>query len=272
MRSNRFTTDVADIFDDALDRADGPVYVVNPRGRMISRLLDRLREVDASVLVRLLADDGPLKDVLDDFLIASHAADLIAAERLSIRVLEDTTNDSLLVSDRAVRALVAGDERTAALSTDDDAFVADIQSKCADAWDEAAAFSLRTPPLSRVRETLTEEIGPDSAADFDAMLDHLDEVTGNGDSLDEVTVSILAAANNGVLLYDIGKWGEDVGMASKATFSRTKTQLEDLGIIKTEKVPIDVGRPRLRLTFGEDRYREADPASLVDLARADLHE
>ncbi|PHQ46924.1 hypothetical protein DJ68_04650, partial [Halorubrum sp. C3] len=79
----------------------------------------------------------------------------------------------------------------------------------------------------------------------------------------EVTVSLLVAAKNDVLLYDISKWGEDVGIASKATFSRTKTRLEDLGVIDTEKVPIDVGRPRLRLKLGDERLEGVDAAELA---------
>jgi predicted transcriptional regulator len=83
-----------------------------------------------------------------------------------------------------------------------------------------------------------------------------------------VTISLLVAARNEVLLYDISKWGEDIGIASKATFSRTKTRLEDLGLIDTEKVPIDVGRPRLRLKLGDDRLREADADQLADVAQS----
>lgn len=77
------------------------------------------------------------------------------------------------------------------------------------------------------------------------MLGALDTARGE-DGFDEVVVSLLAAAKHGQLLYDISKLGEDVDVASKATFSRTKTTLEERGLIATEKVPIDVGRPRLR--------------------------
>jgi len=80
-------------------------------------------------------------------------------------------------------------------------------------------------------------------------------------------VSLLVAAKNEVLLYDISKWGEDVGIASKATFSRTKTKLEDNGLIATEKVPIDVGRPRLRLQLGDDRLREASADELAAVSQ-----
>jgi hypothetical protein len=112
------------------------------------------------------------------------------------------------------------------------------------------------------------DIGDDAAADFDAVLDSLQTARGDGDGLDEVTISLLVAAKNGELLYDISKWGEDIGLASKATFSRTKTQLEDRGLIDTEKVPIDVGRPRLRLKLGDDRLTEADADELASVAQS----
>jgi DNA-binding MarR family transcriptional regulator len=80
-------------------------------------------------------------------------------------------------------------------------------------------------------------------------------------------ISLLVAGKNGELLYDISKWGEDVGVASKATFSRTKTRLEDNGLLDTEKVPIDVGRPRLRLLLGDQRLADATADELAAVAR-----
>jgi predicted transcriptional regulator len=85
--------------------------------------------------------------------------------------------------------------------------------------------------------------------------------------LDEVGLSLLVAAKHEQLLYDISRWGEDTGVASKATFSRTKTHLEEQGLIETEKVPIDVGRPRLRLILGNERLREAGTEELSSVAR-----
>jgi len=67
--------------------------------------------------------------------------------------------------------------------------------------------------------------------------------------------------------------GRDVGIASKATtFSRTKTKLEDMGLIDTEKVPIDVGRPRLRLKIGDERLSEADNGQLATVAQSILNQ
>jgi hypothetical protein len=72
------------------------------------------------------------------------------------------------------------------------------------------------------------------------------------------------------LLYDISKWGEDVGIASKATFSRTKSKLEESDLITTEKVPIDVGRPRLRLKFQNESLASAGPSEIIQVAQKTL--
>lgn len=52
-----------------------------------------------------------------------------------------------------------------------------------------------------------------------------------------MSISLLVVAKNEELLYDISKWGKDAGVASKATFSRMKQQLEEMGLVNTEKVP-----------------------------------
>jgi predicted transcriptional regulator len=103
------------------------------------------------------------------------------------------------------------------------------------------------------------------ASDFRTVLKSVEEMSDG--ELDVVEVSLLVAAKHEQLLYDISHWGEDVGVASTATFSRTKTRLEEQGLIETEKVPIDVGRPRLRLLLGDERLHEADTEELASVAR-----
>ncbi len=98
----------------------------------------------------------------------------------------------------------------------------------------------------------------------------LETARGGGDGLDEVTIALLVAARHNVLLYDISKWGEDVQLASKATFSRTKNLLEDSGLLATEKVPIEVGRPRLRLVLANSKLKEAPVEEVVRHAQAEL--
>ena len=239
-------------------------YVVNPAAETITELVEVLDGFEDPPDVRVLAPEALLKDVLDDFLVASVAADLIEDGTLAVRVMQECPVNSLLVTDDVVVSLVTAAETPAGLRSDDETFVEETGAYYADTWDGATEYSLRTPPLSRVRSTLESELGAETRADFDAVLDSLSVARGDGEGLDEVTISLLVAARNEQLLYDISKWGEDVGVASKATFSRTKTQLEDRGLLGTEKVPIDVGRPRLRLLLGDEGLRSAEADELAD--------
>jgi hypothetical protein len=170
-----------------------------------------------------------------------------------------------LVTEETVVAVISTDEHVAGLVTDDEEFVASAREEWADEWDSAAEFSLRTPPRSTVHESLAAEIGEEVDADFKAMLDSVDTTRGE-EALGVVYMSLLAAAKNEIQLYEISTWGEDSGVASRATFSRMKTQFEERGVITTEKIPIDVGRPRLRLLLA-DELRGVSAGNLVEQAR-----
>ncbi|MDL5361266.1 transcriptional regulator TbsP [Halalkalicoccus sp. NIPERK01] len=267
MASNLLDDNIEDILRTVLETSSEDLIVVNPSADAIEDLIDVAGDITELPQIRLLGDESMLKGVMSDFILASNAADLIDDGTLDLRTLEDGSENSLLISPNEVVALINVGDTVAGLTTDDEEFVSLAYDSYTTAWEEADEFNLRTPPLSRVRSTLADEIGEPVEADFTGVLDSLQTARGDGDGLDEVTISLLIAAKNEVLLYDISKWGEDVGIASKATFSRTKTRLEDMGLIDTEKVPIDVGRPRLRLKFGDERLREANTDQLASVAQ-----
>ena len=260
--------DVASMLSSVFADAEAPVYVVNPSQETISVLVSTLEGTDTTPEIRMLADESTLKDAMEDFLVASPAADLVEAGTLSMRVLATVPNHSVVVTNDSVYALVTVADTISALGTDDDEFVGAAANHYESTWESAEAYSLRTPAISRVRSSLETEIGEATAADFDSVLASLATARGDGDGLDEVTISLLVAARNNELLYEISRWGEDVGLASKATFSRTKTRLEDMGLIDTESVPIDVGRPRLRLLVGDERLESADSDELATVAQS----
>ena len=272
MRSNLRGDDRRAVIEAILREIDGDVLLVDPSNEAFRALVDYGVETDDDLpAISVLAREDVLKGVRDDFLVASDAADLVEAETLELRVLEGVVENTLFVGEADLYALVPASESVAGLTADDESFITDVYETFRDRFDAAEAFDLRTPGLARVRETMEDSIGPDARADFDAVLASLEAARGNGDGLDEVTISLLVAAKNEALLYDISKWGEDVGIASKATFSRTKTELEDMGIIDTEKVPIDVGRPRLRLKFADGPLAEADSNELASVAQKVLN-
>lgn len=266
MTSNLLEDGVENILGEALDRTEDILYVVDPSRAVIEAFVAVATDSEHTVpTVRLLAQETVLKDVLGDFLIGSKAADLVG-DVLEIRTLDGAEDNSLLVAETAVMSIVAAGDTVGALVSEDEGFVGAVRDAYEALWSESNTYNLRTPAVSRVRETLDEEIGESVREDFDTILSSLETARGDSEGLDEVTISLLVAAKNDVLLYDISKWGEDVGIASKATFSRTKTKLEDIGLIDTEKVPIDVGRPRLRLKLDDDRLRDVDAGEMAEVA------
>nr|WP_204959934.1 DUF5821 family protein [Salinigranum salinum] len=269
IHSNLLSEGLEDILSTVLSESDDELLVINPTPDAIEALVSIATTFDGDLpRVRVVADESLLKDVVDDFIVASNAADLVDAGVLSLKTGIDGEENSLIVTESSVLALVTTDEHVAALATDDEEFVDSAYETYAAIWENASAFKLRTPSISVVRESLASDISEEIRADFDTVLSSLQTARGDGQGLDEVTISLLVAAKNDILLYDISKWGEDIGIASKATFSRTKTKLEDMGLIDTEKVPIDVGRPRLRLKLGDDRLRQADADQLAGVAQS----
>jgi hypothetical protein len=248
------------------------MLLVDPSTEAFRALVDFGVEYEGDLPhVDVLAREDVLKDARDDFLVASDAADLVEADTISLRVLEPGADNTLFIGGGNLYAMVAASETVAALAADDDDFIDDAETTYGDMFETAEEFDLRTPGLSRVRTTMDEAIGEQARGDFDTVLSSLETARGDGEGLDEVTISLLVAAKNEALLYDISKWGEDVGIASKATFSRTKTELEDMGIIDTEKVPIDVGRPRLRLKLGDEELASASSEDLASVAQKVLN-
>jgi hypothetical protein len=258
-----------DILSDVLSGTTDDLLLVSPSEATLVDLIGVLSEHEDGPRVDVLADAATIKNVMEDFIVASKAADLLADDLLSLRASDSLATNPLLITDAAVMTLVTTDSSVNGLTSEESAFVEDVRAEYRGQWDETEEYSLRTPPISEVNDGLAESLGEDAEGDFRAMLDSLETARGD-DRLDEVTVSLLVAAKNEALLYDISKWGEDTGVASKATFSRTKTQLEEKGLIETEKVPIEVGRPRLRLTLADRRLQSADSDQIASAAQSIL--
>ncbi|WP_238479795.1 transcriptional regulator TbsP [Natranaeroarchaeum sulfidigenes] len=265
MTDNLLDQSREDLLSRAIETADGELMLVSPSEETLAHLVDVLADHEGRVDV--LAEPATVKTVMDDFIVASNAADLIASDRLSLRTSDALATNPLLISSLSVMTLVTTDTSVSGLVSEDESFVDDVRSEYRDQWAAAEEYSLRTPPRTEVDEELAESLGEDAERDFQAMLGSLETARGD-DGIDEVTASLLVAAKNEALLYDISKWGEDTGVASKATFSRTKTKLEEEGLIETEKVPIEVGRPRLRLTLADERLQSADSDQIVTAAQS----
>jgi BMFP domain-containing protein YqiC len=259
------------IFEDVFADANGDsIFATRFSEEAVLELVEQLSETEEPSSVQLLASKDVLKQLRDDFGVASSAAELVAADTLNLRTMSNHSGNQLLITEDQLLSFVHAGSQTGCTAIDDGEFVTAARKEYSGLWDDAEEFSLRTPPYSRISETLTEEFGADLEADFQAMVDALDAT--HNDEFDEVAAVLLAAAKHEELLYDISKWGEDVGLASKATLSRKKNRLEEVGLVETEKVPIDVGRPRLRLLLDSSRFSGSDtsPDTIVSVGQQRL--
>ncbi|MEZ3117928.1 DUF5821 family protein [Halobaculum sp. MBLA0147] len=245
-----------DLLRTMFDQVSGETYLTNPS----PELLESLSTLDAGELpetLHVVATDESLKEVRSNFLPSSYLAEHVEAGIVSLYVADPTVRTAGVVSDDALFGVV--DETGgpfAALPASDSEIVQTFADTCSDSFGVRDEFSLRTPALSRALAGIEEQVGEEVRSDFETVLGHMDVV--GDDTVTEVELLLLLTARNEGLLYDISKAGEDVGISSKATFSRSKTNLEDLGFIGTDKVPIDVGRPRLRLLLEDDELATVD--------------
>lgn len=245
----------AEIGDEAL--------LVDPSSDLLAALAELGTETDVDIpSLRVISLEATLKTLRDDFLTAAKAADRTDQDLLEFRATASTAGNTVLASEGALLGFVAAGGTFAVLAADDSEFISNTHAAYADRFATSEPFALRTPGLTHTFETLEERVSVPTRDDFETLVT---TVNATGGAFDEVELALLAAAKNTELLYEISKWGEDIGVASKATFSRGKTNLEDAGIIDTEKVPIDVGRPRLRLLLGDQKLQNATAEQLPEL-------
>ena len=237
-----------------LSEAEGPVYVTDADAESVEQLIEAVEgEADLPEL-RVLGVGEELRKVRRNFLLASRAADLVDAGAMSFRTRTPTNNSTALIARDRVLLPVQVETETGLVVTEGEGFTAGAYDWCERNWETAEPFDLHTPPLSSIRETMAAEFDPDAQADFDRVLDTTADARDRSE-LDEVMAALLVAAKHELLHYDVSKWGEDIGLASKATFSRKKGTLEEMDVVTTSKEIAEMGRPRQRLSL-TDTYRE----------------
>lgn len=254
--------DVSAAVNEALADADD-VLAVNPPAPVLHALLDADTDADRKVLVH----EDTAKPLANTFGTATRIADLRADDALDFRADTVSRRTAALVAPEFFVAFVEAGDEIVSVRTDGDGAHA-IYTTHTHMFDDADAYPVDAPARSTLLETLTDEFDDAMAADFDTILDAAPAL-GTRRGLNTADAVLLLAAKHETLFYDVSQWGESVDLASKATFSRAKTRLEDADLIDTVKVPIDVGRPRLRLQL-PDAHRDASAEDLVDVARNTL--
>lgn len=265
MEATATTNRYADAYLDLLSAGPETVFLLSPSGDALHELIDVLDIITPSI--RVLGDSTILNEEMDNFMLATLAADHIAADQLAIRTA-DLGWDNRIVGPSSVISMVECGEGVIYAGGEAEYNSIDF-ADLTDQWSAADQFHIDTPPLSRIRDSLEREVGSSTAQDFNALLDVTDTVCARSDGVGADALVLLAGALNNALLNDLSLWAEKISLASSATLSRRKMQLEDGGFITTEKVPRQLGRPRLRLHL-TDEFASHSTTELASVAQERL--
>jgi hypothetical protein len=242
--------------------AEAELSIFRPPWPFLSELIetcDEWSEEETLPTMTVVSDHGPLSLLRREFMLAGRAANLIDADTLTLRERgdgdsEDNEDTPWIVGESLyVPVVIDGEvyvERVA-----DESLRADAGAAFERSLADAELFPLRTPPLKRVVTTVEDRFGPKMHEDMAETLRVADGLR-DATEFDAVTATLIVAAHNNLLHYEVGKWIEDVGIASRATVSRRKNALEESEVIDTEAVQEGFGRPRQRLVL-QDAYADA---------------
>jgi hypothetical protein len=249
---------------------DAPIMAL-PSIPLVRAAISAVEGISPGETIRLVAPERVMKAIRDEFGTAGQLATLVEQEAIAFRVGDEADVGAYLASESGYTSFTGaraiGDEEppVIGLAGDDANTSATLHEQAEALWEAADEFRLRTPPLGPAIEGLGEEVG-------EGIMDDLEEVLASdrtarmvGTDVDVAIVLALLTARNSGVLYDLGNWAENFRVASKATFSRKKGRLEDLGLIETEKVHQEVGRPRQRLVLSDD-LEGLGPVELVTTA------
>lgn len=225
---------------------DGPVYLVNLSAELLTEAVKARYDMDDGPVVHIISDEETIKGVCNDFQIATRMVDLRNEEGSNIYVADVSGRSSALITPDRVGAIV----QDAIVEEDEDEdFITEYREIIENG--DYEEYDFRSPGLTELMGAFREELGAGFADDYKTAMDVTGPLTGEN-GVDEVTLALIVGTFREELLYDLGRVMEDVGLASRATTSREKTTLEEYGLLETEKVPGDVGRPRQRLVLPAD--------------------
>jgi len=243
------------LLTDAID----PSYVLRPAPETLELLVEAT-DADTPPL-HVLASVDDLRAVRQRFRLATSIAELCRQDQLTLTATAPAGRGTVLVTNETAYAVAHVDEER--LLFEASSTPGTLLETCRQ-YHGTESFDLRTPAWGKISETLVETFNTDVENDFRFAIQEWTR-TVDEPVLDEAEIALLVAGTHDLLLHDLSGWGEELGVASKATFSRDKTALVEDGILTSEKVPIDVGRPRLRLTL-TDEYAAHSVAELLDEA------
>lgn len=239
------------------------LYVLNPHLTYLHTLVDLATEAESEPTLRVLADRDVLSDLRDDFLMAGRAATLVERGSLELRESSQDEGTPIIVGEDVYAPLLVGGVGTID-SVCREEFCSRVTESMPDRWKLAEEFPLRTPPLREFVTAAGEQFGHGLQADLWMSLATADGIRERTE-FDPVAALVIVAARHGLLHYEVSRWAETIGLASRATVSRRKQSLEAYDVVHTEPVETDTGAPRQRLSLDEGYADVVRRSSLDEL-------
>jgi hypothetical protein len=256
-----------------IETADADVTVVAPNFETL-QALGRLDDPDWGDHVRILTTPQPLKRLRHEFTTATRIAEISSRNDVTIRTIDDqdaTLQPLVLTESQVTTVLLSGMESVPTLRTSVEPVLENVHETVAALWRSAQTADISTPPYSQVMETVGENFDGSFEADVQTMLSTAMGSRAMSDGLDEVHAFLLLAARNREQYRELTKWAERIQIGSPARFSTRKKELENAGLLTTEKIEREtVGRPRQRLLLTDQELQEAPLNELVATAQAVL--
>lgn len=266
-----------DVLGQALETIANPAETtplfVQPTAADLRQLASRYVLEDQPPAVshlRILTHERTLEEAIDDQLTALGLASAVTADALTIRVLQAESDaprqraqlSPLVLTEQQVAASV----RPGVVTDTDADYVNRVEARYERLWERATLREhfARMPSIEQVTEAGQDLLSDAFVDDLFDALEHVGTLGATADPIDLADVVFGLAAKHEVTQYMVGEFCEAAGLMSKAKISRTKSFYEDVGLMGTERVPQDVGRPRNRPVFADDTLQSADVATLLE--------
>lgn len=209
--------------------------------------------------ITVFADKDTIMQAQTEFTTASKLTQLVEDDEIELRVVNIDMSSVVRVDEELLNVISLEDDVIITKTTDNEDIAAvssAVNTKASNKPPE-----LLQPGIRSVYEQLQEEVGGEFADSFTEMI----EVVSQHDeapAIAELFVGLAAYENE--LQQDVSRVLEDSNVISQATFSRSKTALEEDNIIQKESVIQDIGRPQHRLAFTDPAATEVEtPSDIV---------
>lgn len=252
------------------DRA--PVYVLAPPpGLLVELTTATFRNpplgATAEPPLRILADREQLSALFDTFEASHKAAELIAQSLVTYRAIDEAPVSAPLVVAEAYAATVVVFGQTYGIFETDRSNLASLsRDRIDDCWTAGTPVSPPDRPEWRtVTTALAEHTSEETLSVFRSLLDAR-RAAPEPETLDVVTIAVLAGARTQTLQRDVARWCTDQSVAAASTVSIRKSDLADRGIVSNTRDPPDgVGAPVKRLMLADDHLAASSVENLYDV-------